>query len=777
VAVKPSGQQAIVLVVAVLATATVSLARESLAAAQAVVSDPGCTANVIPRNDDDDTAPIPLGFDVFIGDQFRSSLRVSNNGYVAFSLPTPPLWWILRAWELFNIPLIALFHADVDTRGPAASPVTYGPISFGGHPALCVNWVDVGHFDTQDSLLNRFQLILVSRSDTGAGDVDVYMNYDQIQWDDPTGTGVVLPRAGIYDGTTVLHELPGSNAVTTMIDGGPDALIGKSLGSAVLGRYVFPLRGGLPPDTAVVTGVVLDTNNALIAGAVVQACDTCAGIDACVLGSTDSAGRYNLSGFAPADLAGCPVWKVTVSPPAGSQVLTNHRDVTFTATDQVIADADVVLAFPTFIPSGTSIVPSVGGGFGSVPRVYWQAPLTLTTKGCPSVAGLNAPVARYMITQSGPANFARCDAPDEGLLQCGDMIETPPPRHSGTYVAAVPALAPAHGAVTVTMSLTCPDPDPTDEVPPLSGTSAFDLYIDPSGWVQTVEGAPLAGATVTLYRSESPVGPFAIVPGGSALMSPKNRSNPDQTDAEGHFAWDTVAGYYVVRAEYPGCFSPTEPSRTYVETEILAVPPEWVDLHLYLDCGGIAPPQLSLPTQVLADASSTAGAVVSYAVSANDDRDGPVSVTCAPTSGGLFGVGLTTVACSATDAANNVAHGSFPVLVSYAWTNVLAPLHPGGGNRLKRGRTVPVKFALRGASLGITNLVAKLYVAAVIGGVPGPEVPARSSGGGHDSQFHYQPCDRDYEFEWSTRGLEAGHYQLRIDLGDGVARTVPVELR
>lgn len=776
-----SGKQARLFVVAVLAGMAIFIRAAPVAHAQAapnaVVTDPGCTANVLPRNDDDYSGPVPLGFDFFFGNEFYSSLRISNNGYVTFG-PLTPTWFLLRLWELFNTPLIALFHADVDTRGARTSPVTFGPITFAGRPALCINWVNVGYFDIQDDRLNKFQLILVDRRDAGVGDVDIYMNYDRIEWD----VGAVgAPRVGIYDGNIVLRELAGSLVPAALLDGGTSSLAGTSLGSAVLGRYLTEMRGGLPPETAIVTGTVLDTNGAPVPGAPVQACDSCPfGVNACVLGSTDSSGRYSLSGFAQADIEGCAGWHVTVSPPAGSLLLTNSRDVTFTTADQIIADADIELDFPEFVPSGTSITPSRGTSAIGVPTVYWAEPLTLTTTGCSSVLGLSDPIARYMITQDGNQDPNRCltgsPATDPGLVGCGPMTETP--LRSGTYVATVPALAPAHGQVTVTMFLTCPDPDPNDGIPPPSGSSSFSLYIDPSGLVLTTHGAPLEGAQVTLYRAESPLGPFDVVPDGSALMSPMNRSNPTYADAVGHFGWDTVAGYYVVRAEYPGCISPVNPLQTYVETDILPVPPEWTDLRLILDCEAITPPELGLPAQVLAEASSTAGAQVSYEVSAQDGRDGVVPVACSPQSGALFPVGVTLVTCSASDSSGNTAHGSFPVIVSYGWSNVLSPLRANGGNLLKRGRGVPVKFALTGASAGITNVVAQLYVAPLIGGVPGPESPADPEGNTSDgSRFRYDAREYRYLFNWSTRGLAAGDYQLRIDLGDGVSRTVPVTLR
>ena len=78
------------------------------------------------------------------------------------------------------------------------------------------------------------------------------------------------------------------------------------------------------------------------------------------------------------------------------------------------------------------------------------------------------------------------------------------------------------------------------------------------------------------------------------------------------------------------------------------------------------PPVITVPATVVADATSAAGAVVSYAASANDDIDGSVPVVCTPPSGGTFAVGTTTVACDASDAAGNDARASFDVRVSGA---------------------------------------------------------------------------------------------------------------
>jgi hypothetical protein len=74
-------------------------------------------------------------------------------------------------------------------------------------------------------------------------------------------------------------------------------------------------------------------------------------------------------------------------------------------------------------------------------------------------------------------------------------------------------------------------------------------------------------------------------------------------------------------------------------------------------------PTLSLPSGPTAEATSPAGAMVTYSTSSSDIVDGAVPVTCAPASGSTFHVGSTSVSCSAVDAHGNTATSSFTVSV------------------------------------------------------------------------------------------------------------------
>ncbi len=75
------------------------------------------------------------------------------------------------------------------------------------------------------------------------------------------------------------------------------------------------------------------------------------------------------------------------------------------------------------------------------------------------------------------------------------------------------------------------------------------------------------------------------------------------------------------------------------------------------------PPVLTLPADFTVEATSPAGALVTYTATALDANDGATSVLCNPASGATFPLGLNTVSCSSKDARNNTATGTFHVNV------------------------------------------------------------------------------------------------------------------
>jgi hypothetical protein len=199
-----------------------------------------------------------------------------------------------------------------------------------------------------------------------------------------------------------------------------------------------------------------------------------------------------------------------------------------------------------------------------------------------------------------------------------------------------------------------------------------------------------------------------------------------------------------------------------------------------------APIISGMPSDINKTATSSVGAVVDYTnPTASDLVDGNVAMSCEPPSGSTFPLGTTQVNCSATDESGNKAEKSFKVSVTYAWSGISQPINGGSTPEysddtsvFKLGSTVPVKFTLTNASAGIAGAEAKLYAAKVTNQVVGTEVETTSTATASSGNlFRYDASSGQYIFNWSTKDLTAGTYQLRIDLADGVSRTVRVSLR
>lgn len=206
----------------------------------AIRGNPGFSSNTLARNDDSSTGVVPIGFEVnFFGLSF-TSLFVNNNGNVTFDSP-------LSTFSPFNLTttdrqIIAPFFTDIDTRCNGL-PVTYGNDTVDGHPAFGVNWVDVDEFSCRSaSLLNRIQLVLISRADISPGAFEIEFNYDRIVWDHGNS------RAGYANGTIqagTFFELVGSGTAGAFLDSNlQTGLVYNSLGTSLPGRYRFQARDG-----------------------------------------------------------------------------------------------------------------------------------------------------------------------------------------------------------------------------------------------------------------------------------------------------------------------------------------------------------------------------------------------------------------------------------------------------------------------------------------------------------------------------------------------------
>jgi putative cell wall-binding protein len=555
---------------ALVAGLLVGSASTASAATGAMVDAAACTASSLPPNDDGSSGAVDIGFDLDFFGATYTQLYVNNNGNVTFDSPLSTFTPFQLATTARKI--IAPFFADVDTRGTGSGLTRYGygTTVFEGRPAFCVTWKDVGYYASETDKLNSFQLLLVDRSDLADGAFDIVMNYDKVQWETGSasdglgGLGGNSARVGYSNGATQSFELPGSGTNGAFLDSNSvTGLVHGSRGSTVAGRYVFAVRGGTADTGHQISGAVTNVSAApaaAVQGAYVSACATTgANVGACALTTTSNAGRYALGGLVDG------VYRVSVSPPG---------DLSSASTAVTMAGADVndqnfELTGPVAPPAGTSITPTSSAP-GEVPTVFWTDDLTLRTQACPGGTG------SYSVTGTG-------------ISAAGALTEGP----AGTYTATIPAFFPNHGDAHVTTTVTCPGGGGPE-------TTAFDLYIDPSGTVVDTSDTPIAGATVTLLRSNVASGPFTAVPDGDAIMSPGNRTNPDTTSATGAYGWDVIPGYYVVRAQMAGCHAPGNAGQPYVDSAVLPIPPEVTDLKLTLECGtsggGGNPPGSAAPT-------------------------------------------------------------------------------------------------------------------------------------------------------------------------------------
>jgi uncharacterized delta-60 repeat protein len=115
---------------------------------------------------------------------------------------------------------------------------------------------------------------------------------------------------------------------------------------------------------------------------------------------------------------------------------------------------------------------------------------------------------------------------------------------------------------------------------------------------------------------------------------------------------------------------------------------------------------------------------------------------------------------------------TFTESVHYNFGGFLPPL--SNGLTYAVNRTIPIKFQLTDAnSKAITSLsaVSSLQIAPVVNDVPGtPFNPASTNKQG------VQYSGGQYQFNWQTKGLNAGSYQIMLTLADGTMQTRTIQL-
>jgi hypothetical protein len=182
---------------------------------------------------------------------------------------------------------------------------------------------------------------------------------------------------------------------------------------------------------------------------------------------------------------------------------------------------------------------------------------------------------------------------------------------------------------------------------------------------------------------------------------------------------------------------------------------------------------------VVAYATSTSGAKVTYTKPTAKNGSTVLNVSCTPSSGSTFIPGKTTVTCTATGA---TSQATFTVWVQYQaptdgafW---LFPLKADGSSVFCIGKPVPARFKLTGASANITNLTATLKVTKISSTVPSA-INSTSDETVDDTDFifKYRSLLKWYAYRWKSSNQAQGTYRLEAVLGDGVTHEINVGLR
>jgi hypothetical protein len=148
-----------------------------------------------------------------------------------------------------------------------------------------------------------------------------------------------------------------------------------------------------------------------------------------------------------------------------------------------------------------------------------------------------------------------------------------------------------------------------------------------------------------------------------------------------------------------------------------------------------------------------------------------ISITFTP---GASGARSATLSISDNDATSpqSVALSGNGMHPTYSWTGVRTF---DGRSTYVAGSWVLLDFQLTGASAGIKTAVAQAFVAPVVNGTPGTYTPTVSVVRESGNTFVY--FAGSYYYLWSTWGLGAGTYSVKVVLDDGTTGYLTITLQ
>jgi hypothetical protein len=225
--------------------------------AQAQRANAGCfvpfdaSYTTLPRNDDGSFGPIALPFDFHLYGTVYNQAWINTNGNLTFA----------GAYSRFSssgfpsqVPMVAPFWADVDTRNPASGLIHYKLSATN----LIVTWDNVGYYGNMADKRNTFQAIIGSDTDTllEPGQ-NVSLRYDDMQWTTgsasggTSGFGGVPSTVGVNNGNGVDYVQVGRfNLNSTAYDGPGGAYDGVNYLDGQCFAVNVSGAGNIPPSAS-----------------------------------------------------------------------------------------------------------------------------------------------------------------------------------------------------------------------------------------------------------------------------------------------------------------------------------------------------------------------------------------------------------------------------------------------------------------------------------------------------------------------------------------------
>ncbi len=216
-------------------------------------------AILLPRNDDGSFGPVALGWNFSLFGNIYNQVYINTNGNITFDAPYGE--YNASGFPI-NVPMVAAFWADVDTRSSLSGRISYRLLP----DRLVVTWNRVAYF-TSNGLgpidrKNTFQLVIKANTAPTFTGNDVLFSYDDMQWTTGNasggndGFGGTPATVGANRGNNVdfiqtgrfnLNSAQAPNVPNVGDPGGVDFLDNQCLGYQVRGSgNVPPAVAGLP---------------------------------------------------------------------------------------------------------------------------------------------------------------------------------------------------------------------------------------------------------------------------------------------------------------------------------------------------------------------------------------------------------------------------------------------------------------------------------------------------------------------------------------------------